>query len=123
MPLQELIRRLIDILAQQEGLPPTLLERSRELQERLASGRLHLAVLGQFKRGKSSLINALLGAEVLPQGVLPVTLIPIFLRYGSRPEIQVAFEDGRTEIHPPASLKGFVSELENPRNQKGVQQV
>lgn len=123
MLLQELIRRLIELLAQQEGLPPALLERSRELQERLASGRLHLAVLGQFKRGKSSLINALLGAEVLPQGVLPVTLIPIFLRSGSRPEIQVVFEDGRTEIHPPASLKDFVSEIENPRNQKGVQQV
>jgi len=33
----------------------------RELARRLDSGRFHLVVLGQFKRGKSTLINALLG--------------------------------------------------------------
>ena len=37
-----------------------------ELRDRLLEGRFHLAVLGQFKRGKSTLLNALLGEEILP---------------------------------------------------------
>jgi len=48
-------------------------DRLLALEKKLAAGQLHLAVLGQMKRGKSSFINALLGAEILPTGVLPVT--------------------------------------------------
>ncbi|NOQ51741.1 MAG: hypothetical protein GQ578_05950, partial [Desulfuromonadaceae bacterium] len=39
------------------------------LQQRLAEGRFHLAVLGQFKRGKSTLLNALLGDDLLPTDI------------------------------------------------------
>ena len=49
----------------------SLAPRIAELQERLAEERFHLAVLGQFKRGKSTLLNALLGEPLLPAGVLP----------------------------------------------------
>ena len=42
-----------------------------ELTERLAAGRFHLAILGQFKRGKSTLLNALLGEPVLPTVFIP----------------------------------------------------
>jgi hypothetical protein len=41
-----------------------------------------LAVLGQFKRGKSTLLNALLGEPLLPTSVVPLTAIPTFLRAG-----------------------------------------
>jgi predicted GTPase len=41
-------------------------ERLRALAQRLADQRLQVAVLGQFKRGKSSFLNALLGTELLP---------------------------------------------------------
>ena len=45
--------------------------------EALAGGGalLDVAVLGQFKSGKSSLLNALIGADLLPVGVLPVTAV------------------------------------------------
>lgn len=46
-----------------------------ELRGRLAARRFHLAVLGQFKRGKSTLLNALLGMQVMPMGVVRVTEI------------------------------------------------
>jgi GTPase SAR1 family protein len=60
------------------GHPATqpLADRVQSLQARLSSGRFHLAVLGQFKRGKSTLLNALLGKPFLPTGVVPVTAIP-----------------------------------------------
>ena len=44
-------------------------------RHRLAAGRFQLAVLGQFKRGKSTLLNALLGVDALATGVVPVTAI------------------------------------------------
>jgi ribosome biogenesis GTPase A len=47
-----------------------------ELNERLSQGRFHLAVLGQFKRGKSTLLNALVGESILPVGVVPLTAAP-----------------------------------------------
>lgn len=40
------------------------------LLERLREGRFHLAVLGQFKRGKSTLLNALVGEPILPVSVV-----------------------------------------------------
>ncbi|EQD78043.1 Dynamin family protein, partial [mine drainage metagenome] len=49
--------------------------------ERLSQGRLTLAVLGEFKRGKSTLINSLLEAPVLPVGVVPMTSVPLRVEY------------------------------------------
>ncbi len=45
-------------------------ERDREQLDRLDAARLRvLVVVGEAKRGKSTLINALLGRDVLPSGV------------------------------------------------------
>ncbi|WP_287787558.1 dynamin family protein, partial [Acidiphilium sp.] len=55
------------------------LVRLRALADRLAKARLQIAVVGQFKRGKSSLLNALLGMPVLPMGVVPLTAITTVL--------------------------------------------
>ncbi|CEP68118.1 Dynamin, GTPase domain [Moorella glycerini] len=67
------------------GLGPEFKEERQKihaLQERLLNERFHLAVLGQFKRGKSTFINALLGDEVLPTAILPLTAVPTFLLWG-----------------------------------------
>ena len=45
----------------------------RGLLTRLAVGRFELAVIGQFSRGKTTLMNALLGGACLPTGALPMT--------------------------------------------------
>jgi ribosome biogenesis GTPase A len=51
------------------------------LKARLGHGQFHLAIVGQFKRGKSTVVNALLGAAVLPTGVIPLTAVPTFIRW------------------------------------------
>lgn len=101
---------------------------ARALGERLAEQRFHLAVLGQFKRGKSTLLNALLGEEVLPTGVVPLTAIPTFLRPGPSRRLVVHYSNGepveeRTLADAAtlrATLADFVTEKENPRNERGV---
>ena len=59
-------------------------EQCRELMVKLAEDRFTLAVVGQFKRGKSSLMNAIVGREILPTGILPVTSAVTILRFGPR---------------------------------------
>lgn len=110
---------------------PLLQKALRQLEERLAAGRFHLAILGQIKRGKSTLLNALLGEALLPTSVVPLTAIPTFLRYGPVRKVEVRFQDARPpEVfsHEQVAevsrfLAGFVTEAENPRNRLGVAEV
>ena len=101
------------------------------LRERLEEGRFHLAVLGQFKRGKSTLLNAFLGESLLPTSVVPLTAIPTFLQYGPELMVRVSFQDDRATkefVGKPTKdltgiLEGFVTEEGNPKNRLGVLQV
>jgi len=60
--------------------------RARDLLARLAADTFQLAVVGQFSRGKTTLMNALLGGPYLPMGALPMTSVITTVRYGSRPK-------------------------------------
>src|SRR6202167_595912 len=72
---------------------------ARSVAERISEGRFYVACIGQFKRGKSSVLNALVGDNVLPTGVVPVTAVPTIVRYGRSAAARVRFEVGEwTEI-------------------------
>ncbi|MEW6266336.1 MAG: dynamin family protein [Thermodesulfobacteriota bacterium] len=98
-----------------------LLEACRGLLSR--DSVLEVAVFGRFKAGKSSFLNALAGAEILPVGVLPVTSVITRLRYGPRPEAEVRFLSGASTKIKPEEVGRFISEAENPRNHKQVMAV
>ena len=94
---------------------------ARSVAERVSEGRFYVACIGQFKRGKSSVLNALVGDSVLPTGVVPVTTVPTIVRYGSHAAARVRFEaaGGWTDI-PVKSVDEYVSEEKNPENAKHV---
>jgi GTP-binding protein EngB required for normal cell division len=102
-----------------------------ELRARLLDERLQIAVLGQFKRGKSTFLNALLGRPVLPTGVVPITAISTFLCWASEYSIEVGYNDGRMPLRLPrseparirAELFRLVTEEGNPKNRKRVARV
>jgi len=102
-------------------------ERDREqiaaLRDRLAAARLRVLVAGEAKRGKSTLINALLGRPVLPAGVTPLTAVATTVRYGEDPHAEVRFGDGHEEKHPLTALGDLVTERGNPRNRRGIAAV
>ncbi|MCL2219388.1 MAG: dynamin family protein [Chitinispirillia bacterium] len=94
-----------------------------ELQTRLSGGRLHFAVLGQFNRGKSTFINALLGMKALPASVLPLTSVPTVIEYGPRQQCKIRFTDGKADLiddgsveHMETTLRQYVAEESNPKN-------
>jgi len=94
-----------------------------DLASRLVEGRFYVACVGQFKRGKSTLLNALVGCSVLPTGVVPVTSAITVLRHGTEAMARVWFEDGREREAAVDDIASYVSESENSGNQKGVRVV
>lgn len=113
--------RALGDLAEQLRAPGVARE-AMEIATRVAEGRFYVACVGQFKRGKSTLLNALIGEPVLPTGVVPVTSAITVLRHGPR-GARVAFQDGRTEEADIEGLAAYVTELENPENRKGIRAV
>jgi GTP-binding protein EngB required for normal cell division len=113
------------------GHDTELIHRITGLRDRLRDNHLQLAVLGQFKRGKSTFINALLDATVLPVGVIPVTAVPVFIGWAQSPRARVHFKDARPSeelsTHTAEGIRnflfGFVAEEANPENRLGVSRV
>lgn len=100
-----------------------LSRRATELAAKLQEQRFVVAVVGEFKRGKSTFINALLGAEVLPAGPIPVTSAVTVIAHGPVPRVEVTFGNGSTQVAAPDTLASFVTERENPGNQRDVTRV
>jgi predicted GTPase len=98
----------------------SIADEAEALAFRLGEGRFFVACLGQFKRGKSTLINALLGEELLPTGVVPVTAVVTVVRWGASASARVRLRDGAW--HPIAldDVAEYVAEECNPENEKGV---
>src|SRR3989454_3371694 len=100
-----------------------LLWRTCALADKLETEQFNLVVLGQFKRGKSTLINALLGADLLPTAVIPLTSIVTIIQYGPQPHAVVRCLDGRTLEVDITDLALYSTERDNPDNTRGVAQV
>ena len=93
---------------------------ANELAERLAEGRFFVACVGQFKRGKSTLIGALIGESILPTGFVPVTAVPTVIRYGSTRSARIRAADGTWREIALHELEEYVSEECNPENIKQI---
>ncbi|MFY9650051.1 dynamin family protein [Trebonia sp.] len=98
-------------------------EQIAALRARLDAARLRVLVAGEAKRGKSTLINALLGRAVLPAGVTPLTAVATTVRYGDDPHAEVRFADGHEEKQPLTALPDLVTERGNPGNRRHVAAV
>ncbi len=94
--------------------------RIASLAARLEDNHLEVALFGRVSSGKSSLLNALLGTNVLPIGVNPITAVPTRLRYGPSLQAAVTFASGSEEIVSIEEFADLVSEHGNPGNQRNV---
>ena len=86
------------------------------LASRLEDDSFEVALFGRVSSGKSSLLNALLGTNVLPVGVNPITAVPTKLRYGTSLKAAVAYGDGRSAFVSIEELCRLVTEQGNPGN-------
>lgn len=98
-------------------------ERLAEIREKLLTDSFHVVIMGRFKRGKTTLINALLGDRVLPSAVVPLTSVNTVVRYGEEPGVKVSYLDGRSQGVGIEDLHVYVTEKGNARNRLGVRLV
>ncbi|HXF96332.1 MAG TPA: dynamin family protein, partial [Gemmatimonadales bacterium] len=114
--------RVLAALAREAGSPEHASELER-LSERARAGRFYVAVVGQFKRGKSTLINALLGRDLLPAGVAPVTSVVTVVRWGPGPRATVYPRHADPREIAVTGLRDYVTEEGNPGNARAVRAV
>jgi hypothetical protein len=93
---------------------PDLAERLDRATAQLRAGEVTVAVVGEFKQGKSTLVNALLRTDVCPVDPDIVTAVPTVLRYGKEASVtlRVPAEDGSLDAVavPFDQLRGYVTE-------------
>jgi small GTP-binding protein len=108
----EALVRLVDTLPRVDGLPQETIAQARDAVFHTDHPFL-LTLIGTFGAGKSSLINALLGEEVLETGPIPTTDHVAILRYGDSLE-RIVSPDGSETIYYPAPLLKILSLVDTP---------
>jgi GTP-binding protein EngB required for normal cell division/ABC-type transporter Mla subunit MlaD len=88
--------------------------------DRLEETRFEIALFGRVSTGKSSLLNGILQANVLPVGVNPITAIPTRIVYGPAPRLTVWFAEKKAEQYAIERLAEFATEQQNSANAKHV---
>lgn len=111
----ELIRTAADLsrlVSEAKSLgDEALSSRADERLDHLASGAFVVALIGDFKRGKSTLANALLGAALMPADVEPATATINRVVYGREPSARVRFVNGEVKTVPVDALAAYVTKL------------
>lgn len=91
--------------------------------DRAEDRSFEIAVFGRVSSGKSSLLNAILGMDILPVGVTPVTAVPTRIVHGESPLLTVSFTDAPTKTFEIERLGEFATEQKNPGNTRHVTRI
>lgn len=106
-----------------------LARRLEQTRRRLDDPEVRVLVVGEFKQGKSSLVNALLGTAICPVDDDVATCVPTIVRYASEPRAVLYFPSDVAPGAPPAqeirvdAIADHVSELGNAGNGQGIERA
>ena len=95
----------------------------RTLAKKIEKQEMTVSVIGQFKRGKSTLVNGILGDKVMPVGIVPVTAVVTTVKYGEERTARVHFENGAVVTCSFDEIGSYINEQENQDNRLGVSRV
>jgi small GTP-binding protein len=123
--MNDLVTYLDELKQLAEGVAgKDLIDSIEELRNKLQQEKLYIVVLGLFKRGKSSLINSLVGKNIAPVAVTPVTAIITLIEYSETESyIEIVYKNGQEEKKNISEIGMYVSEEENPANKLNVEVV
>jgi hypothetical protein len=79
-------------------------------RDQVTSGAWHVLVAGEFKKGKSALVNALLGVPVCGTDAVAFTAVPTIIRYGAAPSAEVVLDSGQRRRIDPAAAARYATE-------------
>lgn len=111
--LKEEVLRLVESLYQDQTVDPaTIAEQNLEdVVQRLKDETFRIALVAPFSAGKSTLVNGLLGRELLSMDVRAETASITIVKYGERPQIVVHFRDGTMEEYPKTHNEVSTAEM------------
>ncbi|MDF9409446.1 dynamin family protein [Pelotomaculum isophthalicicum JI] len=119
--LLQILAEAVDFAAKKGNSPAASL--LKESADKLSRETFTLVILGEFKRGKSTFINALLGGNLLPTAVVPLTAIPTIIQHGEQLGASVIYLDGTRKAIPVSQIADYVTERGNPKNIKKLREV
>jgi Dynamin family len=131
---QENRDRLVDLTTRHDAILDALVmkeERANiaQLLARLSTEQFKLLIIGEFSRGKSTFINALLKTdeEILPTDILEATAVITEVKYGDEPQAIVHYkpefiQDGNaTQAVPYSQLKELITFQDGTADEKAQQ--
>jgi hypothetical protein len=86
------------------------------VKERLLHEGFKMLVIGEFSTGKSTVINAMLRAEILPSFATETTAIINEIKWGPEPRAVLQRKDGETQEVPVTDLVSYVVVQDDPQN-------
>lgn len=86
-------------------------KQARDMATRIKSHVFSVGIMGEFKRGKSTVINALLGEEIAPADVVPASATLNRITYGMKPKATVLYKDGHYEEVPVNKIADYVTKI------------
>lgn len=98
---EQLLKTIPKILSREYVQADTeIVQRLEELQTDIEKDFFTVVILGEFKRGKSTFVNALLGEDILPTDILPTTATINALMYSADKKIEIVKNDGKSIAGP-----------------------
>jgi hypothetical protein len=89
--LRDVIFQIVQVARERADVANTVL--GERLIEQLDRAVLTIVFAGQYSRGKTSLINALVGMDLLPTGILPATMVSTVVAGGPVAAAHVVYVD------------------------------
>lgn len=86
-------------------------KQARDMATRIKSHVFSVGIMGEFKRGKSTVINALLGEEIAPADVVPASATLNRITYGMKPRATVLYKDGHHEEVLVNKIADYVTKI------------
>ena len=120
-PILDITEEMREVFSHYE-LTRKELKRTEELIDKIENRKITISVIGQFKRGKSMLVNAILGDKILPIGIVPVTAVVTTIEHGEK-AATVRFDNGIVREIPFDEMSDYINEQSNSDNHLGVRQV
>ena len=96
-------------LAERAGLAYVARDIRDTRMPKLDDERFTVVVLGEFNHGKSTFINALLGAPVMPTGITPTTAVLAHVMHGPRATATLVGDDGARKAIAGAALADWLT--------------
>ncbi len=93
-------------------------ERIESLKSALGREKINILIVGEFSRGKSTFINALLGKPYLPANVNPTTATINVISFSETPGLVIEYSDGSTEVKelPEEGINKFLDDFVSVKN-------